>query len=218
MATALATLVARGGGHACVWARDPGHAEWVVEDVHDDAPDAPGQVTTVTSLREAVELSDVVVPALPWGPALGRVLTPVLDALGGKLVVDVCNPYEMTALGPKLAMVVPGGSAAALLAGILPTTAVHLHCFTHVRADQLNTPRPGDEVMLPYVMAHGEVAPDTLKDFLTLVESTGWLSTNLGGMDRAALVEEGGPWAASRGRAGQGLLTRAEATTHGLIS
>jgi predicted dinucleotide-binding enzyme len=217
MATAVATLVARGGGRVRVWARNRSQAGWVVEDVHDDAPGSPGHVTTVASLREAVEMSHVVVPALPWGPALAQVLEPVLDLLPGKLVVDVSNPYEMTALGPKLAMVVSGGSAAATLTRLLPDATVHLHCFTHVRADKLNQPRPGDGMVLPYVVGNEATAPTVVREFLELVAGTGWMPVGLGGLDRAALIEEGGPWAAARGASGQGLLTRAEATGHGLL-
>ncbi|MGO3151588.1 MAG: NAD(P)-binding domain-containing protein [Galactobacter sp.] len=218
MATAVATLVARGGGRVRVWARNPTQAGWVVEDVVDGAPQSVGQVTAAASLREAVKAAQVVVPAVPWGPALAQVVNPVLDLLDGKVVVDVGNPYEMTALGPKLAMVVPGGSAAALLAEALPAGAAQLHCFTQVRADKLNRPVPGDEIVLPYVIDGEDAAPKVLKPFLDLVEATGWLPTRIGGLDQSALIEEGGPWAAARGEAGQGLLTRPEAMERGLLS
>jgi predicted dinucleotide-binding enzyme len=217
MATAVAPLVARGGCPRCVWSRNSAQAGWVVEDVHDDAPQAQGHVTIAASIREAIETSDVVVPALPWGPALGQVLTPVLDLLPGKVVVDVCNPYEMTALGPKMAMSVPGGSAAAQLTKLLPETTAHLHCFTQVRADRLNVPQPGDDIVLPFVMDHGDAAPGTVHAFLALITTTGWLPHTIGGMEQAAVVEEGGPWAAASGAAGQGLLSIDEAHHKGLL-
>ncbi|MGO3089631.1 MAG: NAD(P)-binding domain-containing protein [Galactobacter sp.] len=216
MATAVATLVARGGGHVLVWARNPTQAGWVLEDVSDDVPHAVGHVTG--SLREAVAAAHVVVPAVPWGPALTEVLEPVRDLLLGKVVLDVSNPYEMTALGPKLAMAVPGGSAAAVVAAALPPGTAHLHCFTHVRADRLNRPQPGDDVVLPYVVESEAAAADAVRKVLALIAATGWTPVRVGDREQAALIEEGGPWAAARGAAGQGLLTRAEAAGQGLLT
>lgn len=221
MATAVATLVAAADTEVLVWGRDPGHVEWVLQDVHDDAPGA--QVRAVASLREAVQDADVVVPAVPWGEPLAAVLGAVDDLLPGRVVLDVSNPFDLTPLGPKVAMYVPGGSAGAAAVALLPAGTGYLHTLTHVRADHVVAgARVG--AVLPYVSgviggaaANGAGAEPIMERTLGLLAATGWDPLRVGGIAEADLVEADGPWGVAVGAAGTGLLTRDEAAAAGVL-
>lgn len=211
MATALATLFVGAGARVWVWGRDPAHAEWVVQDALEES-DGPGTVSTAPTMAQAVTHASVVVPAVPWGAPLAAVLADAAACLPGRTVLDVSNPYEMTALGPKLAMSIRGGSAGAQTAALLPVGTAHLHAFTHTRADYLLTgARLG--AVLPYVSAQ---TPDAA--LLDLLRATGWVPVSAGGIGDSALIEAGGPWEGRRGAATlAGILSPQEARAAGLI-
>lgn len=212
VATALTTLFVGAGAHVQVWGRDASHAEWVVEDAAEAHPNGPGTVSAALTAQEALTDASVVVPAVPWGHPLAQVLALAAQWLPGRTVLDVSNPFEMTALGPKLAMVIRGGSAGAQTAALLPAGTAHVHAFTHTRADfLLDGARLG--AALPYVSAQ---APDDA--LLALLRATGWVPVRVGSVSDSAQIEAGGPWEGTRGAARlAGILTPQEAREDGLL-
>jgi|GEM_PF-2513453 len=216
MATAVATLLAGAGAGITVWGRDPEHVAWVLDDVYDAVPAA--RMRGVATAREAVGSATVVVPALPWGATLSELLTTLADELPGRTVLDVANPYELTPLGPKLALYVPGGSAAAGTLAVLPEGVGYVHALTHVTAEAVLTgARLG--AVLPYVSVppvHTGAAPDAgpdlapdagpgadsgvsrgVEETVALLAASGWDPVRIGGAEAADLVEAGGPWASA---------------------
>lgn len=211
VATALAILFVGAGAQVRVWGRDPTHAEWVVQDALEEGG-GPGTVATAPTMAEALAHASAVVPAVPWGAPLAAVLADAAAWLPGRTVLDVSNPYDMTALGPKLAMSIRAGSAGAQTAALLPPGTAHLHAFTHARADAL-LDGARLRAALPFVSAQ---APDAA--VLALLRATGWVPVRVGGIAESALIEAGGPWEGARGAAGRpGLLLPAEARAAGLL-
>lgn len=209
MATALSVLLARGGVPLTVHSRSAERAGWLVEDVLETVPGAV--VAVAPTARAAVLAHPVLLPALPWGAPLQGALSSLAGQLPGRTVLDVANPYEMTALGPKLAVYVPHGSAGAGTAAALPEGTGHLHAFTHVRADALEAGSCAGAV-LPYV---SHAVPDDAA--AALLSATGWVPQRVGDVGASALIEEAGAWSRVSGAAGRGLLSRAEAVAAGLL-
>ncbi|WP_394159516.1 NAD(P)-binding domain-containing protein [Galactobacter valiniphilus] len=209
MATQLALLWAAAGVPLTVWARSEERLGWLLEDVLEEHPDA--RLRAAPSAAAATEAAGVLVPALPWGAALGETLRGLLPLLPGRTVLDISNPYEMTPLGPKLAHYVPGGSAAAAVAELLPAGTGHVHAFTHVRSAALAAGAAAG-APLPYVS--NAVNDD---DAVAALGATGWVPLRVGGIAEASLVEAAGPWDRAAGRDGLGVPNARRAAELGLI-
>lgn len=197
LASALVPLLVAGSVPVILWTRDAKQATWLAEDAQEAAEETgvEARVSIAASAAEAVAAADVVIPAVPWGAPLREVLVELAPALQGRAVLDVSNPFESTALGPKLAMVVPGGSAAALAASALPATTGHVHALTHVRADRLAEGVGDDAPPLPYVDNGGPHVGQAVE----VLRAAGFAPLRVGGIDEASLVEAGGPWEPSYG-------------------
>jgi predicted dinucleotide-binding enzyme len=209
VATELALLWAAAGAHLTVWARNPERLGWLLDDVLEEHPDA--RLEAAPTALAAVESAGLVVPALPWGEQLTGLLRALAGALPGRTVIDVANAYEMTALGPKLAHYVPGGSAAAATAAALPPDTGHVHAFTHVRSDALSAGAAAG-APLPYVsngLEHDDAA--------AALAATGWLPVRVGDIADAAEIEASGSWDRAAGRSGLGVATLEDARALGLL-
>lgn len=209
MATQLALLWAAAGVPLTVWARSEERLGWLLEDVLEEHPDA--LVSTAGSAEEATLAAPILVPALPWGTPLAETLTALRPVLTGRTVLDISNPYEMTALGPKLAHYVPGGSAAAAVAELLPAGTGHVHAFTHVRSAALVAGAAAG-APLPYVS--NAVNDD---DAVAALGATGWVPVRVGGIAEAALIEASGPWDRAAGRDGLGVRSAEHARSLDLL-
>ncbi|MDR7293743.1 putative dinucleotide-binding enzyme [Pseudoglutamicibacter albus] len=228
----LAPLCARalaGRGRLVVWSRNAETLGWVVQDARDavkdsvvvddvavaddvvladdavvQAPDAASAVAGFTQDGAAVPPADVVFLALPFGSAINDVVTGLGEALARAAVVDISNPVEMTALGPKQAMYVPAGSAGEQLAQRLPAGCVHVHGLTHLDASvwaevaALGADGSAPEA-LPLV-ASAPASDPRVHTVLDLLTRMGFAPRIIGGIEESALIEVGGPWALAHTR------------------
>ena len=209
VANELALLWAAAGVPVTVWGPSPDRVDWLIEDTLEQHPGAP--LFRAASAEEAVAGHAVLVPAVPWGDPLNRLLTSLAPFLPGRCVLDVSNPFEMTALGPKQAMYVPFGSAGAGTASVLPDGTGHVHALSQVRADAMGA-GARSHALAPYVSNRVHDA-----GAVAAVAATGWVPVRVGDVEASALVEAAGPWALSRGTAGLGALNEAEARATGLL-
>lgn len=240
----LAPLCARalaGRGRLVVWSRNSETLGWVIDDaraavadgvvtedvVAEDvvvaAPDASSAVSGFTrdglsQDGDSVPPADVVILALPFGAAINDVVAGLGAALAGTAVVDISNPVEMTALGPKQAMYVPAGSAGQELAQRLPADCVHIHGLTHLDASvwaeaaaldtqgkALGAQGSDSDVggsaaaALPLV-ASAPARDPRVHTVLDLFTRMGFEPRIIGGIENSPLIEVGGPWALAYAR------------------
>ncbi|MBM7797068.1 hypothetical protein [Pseudoglutamicibacter cumminsii] len=235
----LAPLCARalaGRGRLVMWSRNSETLGWVIDDaraavadgvVAEDvvvaAPDAASAVAGFTrdglsQYGASVPPADVVILALPFGAAINEVVAGLGDALAGTAVVDISNPVEMTALGPKQAMYVPAGSAGQELAQRLPAGCVHIHGLTHLDASvwaeaaalgaqskplgvQGSDSGVGGSApaALPLV-ASAPASDPRVHTVLDLFTRMGFEPRIIGGIEDSPLIEVGGPWALAYAR------------------
>lgn len=243
-ARALATTgagIGAGRGRLVVWSRNSETLGWVIDDARDAvandaadsaaaedvavaddvvvaAPDAASAVGGFIQGGSEIPPADVVILALPFGSAINDVVAGLGDALAGTAVVDISNPVEMTALGPKQAMYVPAGSAGQELAQRLPAGCVHIHGLTHLDASvwaeaaalgaqskplgvQGSDPGVGGSApaALPLV-ASAPASDPRVHTVLDLFTRMGFEPRIIGGIEDSPLVEVGGPWALAYAR------------------
>ena len=218
-----------GRGRLVVWSRNSETLGWVIDDaraavadgvVADDvvaedvvvaAPDAASAVAGFTrdGLSQdgaSVPPADVVILALPFGAAINDVVAGLGAALAGTAVVDISNPVEMTALGPKQAMYVPAGSAGQELAQRLPADCVHIHGLTHLDASvwaaaaalgaQGSDSGVGGSAAAALPLVASAPARDPrVHTVLDLFTRMGFEPRIIGGIENSPLIEVGGPWA-----------------------
>lgn len=226
----LAPLCARalaGHGRLVVWSRNSETLGWVIDDarvavatdaadsvaaedvaVADDvvvaAPDAASAVAGFTQGGAEIPPADVVILALPFGSAINDVVAGLGDALAGTAVVDISNPVEMTALGPKQAMYVPAGSAGQELAQRLPAGCVHVHGLTHldasVWAEATALGADGSAPAALPLVASAPASDPRVQTVLDLFARMGFDPRVIGGIEDSSLIEVSGPWALAYAR------------------
>lgn len=233
-ARALATTgagIGAGRGRLVVWSRNSETLGWVIDDARDAvaddlvandvvvaAPDAASAVAGFVSEGTDIPPADVVILALPFGAAINDVVAGLGAALAGTAVVDISNPVEMTALGPKQAMYVPAGSAGQELAQRLPAGCVHIHGLTHLDASvwaeaaalgaqskplgvQGSDPGVGGSAPAALPLVASVPASDPrAHTVLDLFTRMGFEPRIIGGIEDSSLVEVGGPWALAHAR------------------
>jgi predicted dinucleotide-binding enzyme len=168
MARAIGTLAVAGGNTVEVMGRDRSKAEALAA--------ALGGGTTVGTWG-AVPAGDVVVTALLYAGVL-PVVTEYGDALAGKVVVDISNPFNATFDG-----LAHGGhtSVAAEVATVLPAGASVVKGFNTIFRNVLETGRP--DVFLAGDDAQGKAA------VAAFVESLGLRPLDAGGLVMAEWLE-----------------------------
>ncbi len=217
---ALATTGAGAGAarsRLVVWSRNAETLGWVIDDaraavardaVANDvvvaAPDAASAVAGFTQGGAEIPPADVVILALPFGSAINDVVAGLGDALAGTAVVDISNPVEMTALGPKQAMYVPAGSAGQELAQRLPAGCVHVHGLTHldasVWAEAAAHGADGSAPAALPLLASAPASDPRVQTVLDLFARMGFDPRVIGGIEDSSLIEVGGPWALAYAR------------------
>lgn len=229
-ARALATTgagIGAGRGRLVVWSRNSETLGWVIDDARDAvandaadsaaaedvavaddvvvaAPDAASAVGGFIQGGSEIPPADVVILALPFGSAINDVVAGLGDALAGTAVVDISNPVEMTALGPKQAMYVPAGSAGQELAQRLPAGCVHVHGLTHldasVWAEAAALGADGSAPAALPLVASAPASDPRVQTVLDLFTRMGFAPRIIGGVEDSSLIEVGGPWALAYAR------------------
>ncbi|MDK6274380.1 hypothetical protein QP116_01230 [Pseudoglutamicibacter cumminsii] len=229
-AWALATTGAGAGagrGRLVVWSRNSETLGWVIDDARDAvandaadsvaaedvvvaddvvvaAPDAASAVAGFIHGGAEIPPADVVILALPFGSAINDVVAGLGDALAGRAVVDISNPVEMTALGPKQSMYVPAGSAGQELAQRLPAGCVHVHGLTHldasVWAEAAALGADGSAPAALPLVASAPASDPRVQTVLDLFARMGFDPRVIGGIEDSSLVEVSGPWALAYAR------------------
>ena len=219
-ARALATTgagIGAGRGRLVVWSRNSETLGWVIDDARDAvadglvandvvvaAPDAASAVAGFVSEGTDIPPADVVILALPFGSAINDVVAGLGDALAGTAVLDISNPVEMTALGPKQAMYVPAGSAGQELAQRLPAGCVHVHGLTHLDASVwAEAAALGADGSVPAALplvASSPASDPRVQTVLDLFARMGFAPRVIGGIEDSSLIEVGGPWALAYAR------------------
>lgn len=220
-AWALATTGAGAGagrGRLVVWSRNSETLGWVIDDARDAvandavvaddvvvaAPDAASAVDGFIQGGAEIPPADVVILALPFGSAINDVVAGLGDALAGTAVVDISNPVEMTALGPKQAMYVPAGSAGQELAQRLPAGCVHVHGLTHldasVWAEAAALGADGSAPAALPLVASAPASDPRVQTVLDLFARMGFDPRVIEGIEDSSLIEVSGPWALAYAR------------------
>lgn len=131
----LAYRFARAGQPVVIGSRDAARGRAAALEVA-ALPGVTGSVTGADNAGTAAA-SAVVIVAVPW-MAHADTLTPLVQRLAGKIVVDCVNPLGFDAQGPY-ALPVAEGSAAQQAAALLPDSRV-CAAFHHVSAVLLSDP------------------------------------------------------------------------------
>ena len=163
-------------------AKKTGH-DVVVADVAAESlkalADAVGVDTTASS-REAVQLADAVVLAVPFG-AVASVVSDIADEVADKIVIDVTNPLTDDYSG----LVTEGTSGAELVQQLLPRARVVKAFNTVLAANQ-------DRAEVDGVQLDGFVAgddADAKKQVSYLLEEIGYRAIDVGPLAAAGYLE-----------------------------
>jgi predicted dinucleotide-binding enzyme len=139
--------------------------------------DAVG-ASAATSPLEAAAAADVVVIAVPWGPA-ERVALEIAPAVAGKVVIDATNPLKADFTGPATE------NGAQQLVGLLPGARVVKAFNTLFASVQANPDTHGQTVDGLYA-TDDETARDTAA---ALIASIGLRPVNVGPLSAARELE-----------------------------
>jgi len=131
MARILGTLAVQGGNDVEVIGRDPAKAA--------DLARALGRGATAGTLG-AAPAGDIVILAVPWAVA-APVVSQYGDALAGKVIVDVTNPFNPTSTG----LAIPADTSIAQeIAKAAPASARVIKAFNTIFGNVLAQGRPLD--------------------------------------------------------------------------
>lgn len=119
----LAARLARAGQKVIIGSRSADRAASIAAEI--------GESVTGLSNEDCARTSDIVIVAVPW-EGHADLLRSLVDALGGKVVVDCVNPMGFDKSG-AFALAVPEGSAAQQAAEILTGSRV-VAAFHHISA------------------------------------------------------------------------------------
>jgi 8-hydroxy-5-deazaflavin:NADPH oxidoreductase len=184
MARILGTLAVQGGNDVEVIGRDPAKAA--------DLARALGRGATAGTLG-AAPAGDIVILAVPWAVA-APVVSQYGDALAGKVIVDITNPFNPTSTG----LAIPADTSIAQeIAKAAPASARVIKAFNTIFGNVLAPGRPLD------VFIAGDDAPAkaSLAAFIT---SLGLRPRDTGDLTMAHWLEGAGLLMIGLGRYGVG--------------
>jgi predicted dinucleotide-binding enzyme len=184
MARILGTLAVQGGNDVEVIGRDPAKAAGLAR--------ALGRGATAGTLG-AAPAGDIVILALPWAVA-APVVSQYGDALAGKVIVDITNPFNPTSTG----LAIPADTSIAQeIAKAAPASARVIKAFNTIFGNVLAQGRPLD------VFIAGDDAPAkaSLAAFIT---SLGLRPRDTGDLTMAHWLEGAGLLMIGLGRYGVG--------------
>jgi 8-hydroxy-5-deazaflavin:NADPH oxidoreductase len=172
MARILAARALAGGNAVQVLGRDPGQAA--------DLAGALGRGATAGTTDTAPD-GDIVILAVPYASA-APVVSQYADALAGKVIVDITNPFNPSASG----LVTPDGTSAAQeIAKAAPASAHVVKAFNTVFGHVLAQGRPLD-VLIAGDDAHAKASVSAF------IESLGLRPLDTGDLAMAHWLEGAG--------------------------
>ena len=184
MARILGTLAVQGGNDVEVIGRDPAQAA--------DLARALGRAATAGTLG-AAPAGDIVILAVPWAAA-APVVSQYGDALAGKVIVDITNPFDPTSTG----LAIPADtSIAEEIAKAAPASARVIKAFNTIFGNVLAQGRPLDV----FIAGDDASAKASLAVFIT---SLGLRPRDTGDLTMAHWLEGAGLLMIGLGRYGVG--------------
>jgi predicted dinucleotide-binding enzyme len=170
MATAIGTRAAKHGHTVELMSRNTAKAQALADQI--------GNGTTVGTYG-AAPAGDVVIVAVLYDGVVDAVAT-YGDALAGKILVDISNPFNADASG-----LVTSSSAAQEVAAVAPASAHVVKAFNTIFGHVLAKGTPLDA----FIAGDGSEAKATLGAFLDSVELR---PLDVGGLQAAPLLEQAG--------------------------
>ncbi|QAY74358.1 NADP oxidoreductase [Agromyces protaetiae] len=206
---AIANLFASHGVDVVLYHYKPEKARAAAAVVRAHAADG-AEVTVADTLADAVAGQEFVVLATLWNDDQRAVVGELGDALVGKIVLDISNPFDRTPQG--FVLVTPhDGSTGRFLAKLLPAGAGHVKVFSSIpnpaisgAADQ--TPPS----VLPF-LADSQATAERVRP---LLEQVGWRPWLVGDISDSRELEVGGRFHVMSGRRGRAVLTPDEMTRY----
>jgi 8-hydroxy-5-deazaflavin:NADPH oxidoreductase len=184
MARILGTLAVQGGNDVEVIGRDPAKAAGLARTL--------GRGATAGTLG-AAPAGDIVILAVPWAAA-APVVSQYGDALAGKVIVDISNPFNPTSTG----LAIPADtSIAEEIAKAAPASAHVIKAFNTIFGNVLAQGRPLDV----FIAGDDASAKASLAAFIT---SLGLRPRDTGDLTMAHWLEGAGLLMIGLGRYGVG--------------
>ena len=172
MATAIGGRAARNGHAVEIMSRNPAHAQAAADQIGNGA---------VVGTYGAVPAGDIVILAVLYQGVVD-VVTHFGDALAGKILVDITNPFNADGTGVVTS---PGHSVSQQIAAAAPAGTHVVKAFNTIFRDVLAEASPLD------VLFAGDAAEARAR-FAELVTSLGMRPLDTGGLDATYVLE----WAA----------------------
>jgi 8-hydroxy-5-deazaflavin:NADPH oxidoreductase len=176
--SALARHLVAGDETVVVAAKDPSHADALVEQL--------GPRARAASVEDAIAGADVVVFAL-WLDHMKDVISEHASLLDGKVVVDPSNPLGFDPTGQIIRTLPDDQSAGSIVASLLPAGAHYVKAFGTLSAEALaaNANREPERVVLFYATDDDEAATTVER----LIRAAGYEPLKAGGVAAAARIE-----------------------------
>jgi predicted dinucleotide-binding enzyme len=193
MATAIGTRAASHGHTIEVLSRDPAKAQALADRIGHGAS---------AGTFGAPPLGDIVIVAVPYTDIVSAVAS-YGESLAGKVLVDICNPFDADASGLVTA---PGSSASQEIAAVAPAGAPVVKALNTIFGHVLAQDTPLDAFLA------GDSA-EAKAQVAVLLESIGLRPLDVGGLQMASVLEGTGVLLMGLARNGAGfdLALRAEA-------
>ncbi|AMM20760.1 NADP oxidoreductase [Frondihabitans sp. PAMC 28766] len=172
MASAIGTRAAKHGHTVEILSRDPAKAQTLADQIGHGA---------TTAAFGATPAGDIVIVAILFADAVG-VVEQFGDALAGKTLVDISNPFNADASG---VVTTPGDSVAHRIAAVAPENTHVVKAFNTIFGGVIARDEPLDALFA----SNSAEAKALFADF---VESLGMTPRDAGGLDMAYALEWAG--------------------------
>jgi 8-hydroxy-5-deazaflavin:NADPH oxidoreductase len=164
-------------GHSVkIGTRDTGEiAEWASRH---------GSHASVGSFADAARFGEIVIIATSWAGTQNAIEMAGLENMVGKVVIDVTNPLDFSAMPPKLA-VGHTDSAGEIVQRLLPEAMV-VKAFNIVGNPHMYKPNFSEGRPTMFICGNDDSAKKIVTDILT---AFGWESVDIGGIEGSRLLE-----------------------------
>ncbi len=174
MAAAIAAVGVNGGARVQVLSRNIDSGVQIAANLGEQV--APGQIGDPLT-------GEIVVLAVPY-TGLSQLVEQYTPELGGKNLVDICNPIDLATLD---GLVVPHGSSAAEQVAVWAPDAHVLKAFNTTFAATLESGKVGG---LPTTVLIAGDDPAAKRQLADLLDAAGLVGLDAGGLGRAQQLEQ----------------------------